>query len=217
MSEYSIARTHMIDGQLRPNEVNDERVIGAINEVPREKFVPKTKRDVAYVDEDIAVGEGRYLIEPMIFARLLVAANIQSSDLVLDIGCATGYSTAVISHLADAVVALEEDETLANAAEKKLAELEIMNAAVVKGALGSGVSKQGPYDIILMAGAVEDIPMTLVRQLKEGGRLICVKMVNGVGRGHIVTMRDGIPAGRDLFDANVAKLPGFEEPKGFEF
>ncbi len=217
MSEYSVARTHMIDGQLRPNEVNDERIIDAINAVPREKFVPKTKRDVAYVDEDIAVGEGRFLIEPMIFGRMLVAANIQASDLVLDIGCATGYSAAVMSHLSDAVVALEENEGLADIAEKRLTELEIMNTAVVKGALGSGVSRQGPYDVIFMGGAVEDIPMTVIRQLKEGGRLICVKTVNGVGRGHVVTMRNGIPAGRDLFDANIAKLPGFEAPMGFEF
>ncbi len=217
MTDFAAARAYMIDCQLRPNEVNDERLIGAMEEVARENFVPKGKRAIAYVDEDLEIASGRYLMEPMVFARLLAAANIQPKDLVLDIGCATGYSAAVIAAMADAVVALEEDADLVAAAEKKLSAAEVMNAAVVKGALRDGVAKQGPYDVIVIEGAVEEIPESLVKQLKDGGRLVCVKLEGGVGRAHIVTMEDGIAAGRNLFDANIQPLASFQEEKRFVF
>ncbi len=217
MSDFAAARTHMIDCQLRPNEVNDERIIAAIRAVPRERFVPKAKRSIAYVDEDLAVSDTRYLMEPVIFGRLLVAADIKATDLVLDVGCATGYSSAVIAGLADAVVALEEDETLADAAERKLSEQDVMNVAVVKGALNEGVAKQGPFDVIYLQGAVDEIPAKLIKQLKEGGRLVCVKVEGGVGRAHILEMKQGKAVGRNLFDANVQQLPGFEKETGFVF
>jgi len=217
VSNYASARTHMIDSQLRPNEVNDERIIAAIVKVPREKFVPKIKRSIAYVDEDLAIGNGRYLMEPVIFARLLVAADIKPTDLVLDVGCSTGYSSAVMASLADAVVALEEDEELADAAERKLSEQDIMNVAVVKGTLNQGVSKQGPYDVIFLQGAVDEIPAVLVKQLKEDGRLMCVKLEGGVGRAHMVTREHDKFVGRNLFDANVQRLPGFEKETTFVF
>jgi protein-L-isoaspartate(D-aspartate) O-methyltransferase len=217
VSDFATARASMIDCQLRPNEVNDDRIISAIRAIPREAFVPKAKRSIAYVDEDIAVCDGRYLMEPVIFARLLVAADIKASDLVLDIGCATGYSSAVIAGLCDAVVALEEHDELAQMAEKKLAEQDIMNVAVVKGDLTKGVAKQGPYDVIYIEGAVDEVPAALVKQLKEGGRLLCVLLEGGVGRGHIIEMKDGIPAGRNLFDANVEPLVGFQKAEGFVF
>ncbi|WP_262691350.1 protein-L-isoaspartate O-methyltransferase family protein [Kordiimonas aestuarii] len=217
MTESAVARSHMIDCQLRVNEMNNERVIDAIRAIPREQFVPKAKRAVAYVDEDLPIGDGRYLMEPMVFARLLNAAEIGPRDLVLDIGCATGYSTAVIAGLADAVVALEMDADLVIKAEKKLAALEVMNAAVVQGAHAAGVAKQGPFDVIVIEGAVEEVPADLVKQLKEGGRLVCVKLEGGQGRAHIVTMEAGIPSGRDLFDANTPLLPGFMKEKGFVF
>lgn len=217
MTESAVARSHMIDCQLRVNEMNDERVIEAIRAIPREQFVPKAKRSVAYVDEDLPIGDGRFLMEPMVFARLLNAAEIGPKDLVLDIGCATGYSTAVLAGLADAVVGVETDPELVAMAEKKLANLEIMNTAVVSGALNAGVAKQGPFDVIVIEGAVEVIPDALIKQLKEGGRLLCVKLEDGQGRAHIVTMEDGIASGRDLFDANIQPLPGFEAEKGFVF
>ncbi len=217
MSDFAAARTHMIDCQLRPNEVNDERIIAAIAAVPREQFVPKVKRSIAYVDEDIAVTDTRYLMEPVVFARLLVAANIQPTDLVLDVGCATGYSSAVMAGLADAVVALEEDEALADAAERKLSEQDIMNVAVVKGTLRDGVAKQGPFDVIYLQGSVDEIPSQLIKQLKEGGRLVCVKLEGGVGRAHIVEVNEGEVTGRNIFDANVQQLPGFEKESSFVF
>ena len=217
MTDMTVARSHMIDCQLRPNEVNDERLIAAIRRVPRELFVPKAKRSVAYVDEDIEVAAGRYLMEPMIFARLLVAADIQPSDAVLDVGCATGYSTAVMAGLAEAVVALEADRKLAALAEKTLAALEIVNVAVVEGRHADGVEGQGPFDVIFVGGAVEEIPARLLDQLADGGRLVCVRDTGGVGRAHLV-VRDGqLMAGRDLFDASVPPLPGFARPAAFVF
>ena len=217
MVQTASARTHMIDCQLRPNEVNDERIIAAINTVPREFYVPKAKRSIAYIDEDLEICHSRFLMEPMTFGRLLVAAAIQPHDLILDIGCASGYSAAVLAGLADAVVALEEDTELAGLAEKKLAEQDIMNVAVVNGKLASGVAKQGPYDVIMLEGAVETVPEGLIKQLKEGGRLVCVRLEGGVGRGHMIEMLDGNPVGHDLFDANIQPLPGFQKKHGFVF
>jgi len=217
VNQTAAARTHMIDCQLRPNEVNDEGIISAIAAVPRELFVPKAKRLIAYVDEDLEICRNRYLMEPVIFGRLLVAANVKAGDLVLDVGCASGYSAAVLAGLADAVVALEEDNELAEMAEKKLAEQDIMNVAVVNGQLAAGVAKQGPYDVIVLEGAVDNVPAGLIEQLKEDGRLVCVLLEDGVGRGHIIEMKDGKPAGRNLFDANIQPLPGFQKELGFVF
>lgn len=214
VTETAVALAHMIDCQLRPNEVNDERILDAIAAVPRESFVPKAKRSVAYVDEDIEVGEGRFLLEPRVFARMLVAADVQAGDIVLDIGCATGYSSAVLAQLAEAIVAVEENETLAGQAEKKLADQEVMNVAVVTCTMCDGVAKQGPYDVIFVEGAVEEIPAGLIKQLKEGGRLVCVKLEGGVGRAHIIRKSGGEVTGQNLFDANVMTLPGFEKKQG---
>ncbi len=217
MIDSSTALSHMIDCQLRPNEVNDERVISAISAVPREMFVPKAKRAIAYVDEDIAVGEGRFILEPRVFARLIMAADIQPSDIVLDVGCATGYSSAVLAQLAEAVVAVEENETIAGLAEKKLADQDVMNVAVVTCALCDGVAKQGPYDVIFLEGAVEEISTKLLKQLKEGGRLVCVKVEAGVGRAHIIRKTAEGFEDQNLFDADVLPLPGFEKAQGFVF
>lgn len=217
MNESSIALSNMVDCQLRPNEVNDERVIDAVKAVPREVFVPKAKRSIAYVDEDLEVGEGRFIMEPRVFGRLLAAADIAETDIVLDIGCATGYSAAVLAGLADAVVAVEENEKLAAAAEKNLAALEIMNVAVVTCTMCDGVAKQGPFDVIFIEGAVEEVPQALLKQLKDGGRLVCAKVEAGVGRAHIIRKQGTEFVGQNLFDANVMALPGFEAPQAFVF
>jgi len=217
VSDFAKARASMIDCQLRPNEVNDSSILEAIGAVSRENFVPKGKRAIAYIDEDIEVCDGRFLMEPTTFARLLVAAGVKPEDLVLDIGCASGYSSAVIAGLADAVVALEEHSDLAEMAEKKLAEQDIMNVAVIKGDMAQGVAKQGPFDVIFIEGAVDVVPDMLLKQLKEGGRLVCVLLEGGVGRGHMVENRFGNLVARNLFDANVEPLPGFLAEKTFVF
>ncbi len=215
--DTSALRTHMIDGQMRVNNVNDERILEAVQAIPREKFVPKARRGFAYIDEDIEIAPGRFLLEPMVFARMVNAAAVQPGDLILDIGCGTGYSAAVLAQLADAVVALESDSTLASKAEETLAALDVINVAVVESNMAEGVAKQGPYDVIFINGSVEMVPDALIEQLSDGGRLVCVKLVRGVGRIHQIERDGDMTVAKNLFDANVAPLPGFQAEKGFVF
>lgn len=217
MADSLALRTHMIDGQLRVNDINDERLLDAIKAIPRENFVPKAMRGFAYVDEDIDIGEGRYLMEPMIFAKMIDLARPVDGEVVLDVGCGTGYSTAVLAGLAGAVVAIEDNPTLVVSAEKKLAALDIMNVAVVESALTNGEIKQGPYDAIFIGGAVEQIPDTLLDQLKDNGRLVCVLMVNGVGRIHLAERKGDMIVAKNTDMANVMPLSGFEREKEFVF
>lgn len=217
MDDSQSQREAMVNGQIRPNRVVDERVTAALLAVPRELFVPKALQGVAYLDEDIAVAEGRYLMEPVAFARILQAAEIEADDVVLDIGCASGYSSAVIARLASAVVALECDGVLAARANENLAELEIDNIAVVEGPLDAGYPEQGPYDVIFLGGSVERLPEALLAQLADGGRLLVVERRGGIGRAVRYGNFDGLVSALQLFDAQVAPLPGFEVAPGFVF
>ena len=151
----------MVESQLRTNKVTDTRILEAFETVPRERFLPEGRSGVAYIDEDLPVAPGRYLMEPMILARLLQAAEIAPGDIVLDIGCASGYSCAILARLADTVVALEADEALSQQAETALQDLVIDNAVVVQGDLTQGYAKQAPYNVILLGGAVAAVPERL--------------------------------------------------------
>lgn len=217
MSDTASARQHMIDGQLRPNEVNNEVIIGAITSVCREKFVPKNLSGVAYNDSDIQVASGRSLMKPMTFARLVDAANVKDTDLVLDVGCTTGYSSAVLGRLAEAVVALEENAQLAEIATDVLAVESCDNVAVVTGPLVEGLAAQGPYDLIFVNGMIDYLPESLVDQVADGGRLICVLNDNGVGKATYVTCENGIVGKRVLFDANIPILDTFNKAEKFVF
>ena len=220
MMDYSHARRNMIDSQLRPNGVNDRRVLGALLEIPRERFVSARRRPLAYIDEDIEVkagAPGRHLMEPMAFAKLLLLADPRGSDLVLDVGCATGYSTAVLAQLADSVVGLECDSELAAAAEAALVDLGVANAAIVSGSLAAGYASQAPYDVIILEGAVETIPDPLFDQLREGGRLVAIVQDGPVGKATLYQMVDGVISSRVAFDASVTALPEFQRPPAFTF
>ncbi len=217
MSDSANARQHMIDGQLRPNEVNDQTIIEAISTVSREKFVPKNLNAVAYHDDHIQVAPGRSIMGPMIFAKLIKAANVKESDLILDVGCATGYSSAVLGHLAEAVVALEDDPDLAEAATEVLAEESCDNVAVVNGSLVAGLAAQGPYDLIFINGMIDHLPDTLIDQIAEGGRLICVLNNNGVGKATYVTCDNGNVGKRVLFDATIPAFDSFNLKEKFIF
>lgn len=214
---FAAARRHMVASQLLPNQVTDARVIAAMGAVPRERFVPAAYRGVAYVDEDIAVAPGRYLMEPMVLAKLLQATEIQPTDVILDVGCATGYSAAVLARLGNTVVGLECMSDLARQATETLSALGIDNAAVVEGDLAKGLPGQGPFDAILFQGAVEVMPDAILGQLAPSGRLVAVVRERGVGRATLWRRLDDGIARRTLFDAAVPLLPGFARAPQFVF
>ncbi len=218
MTDFAAVRHNMVEKQIRPNRVTDPRVIDAMEAVPRELFVPKSLRGIAYIDEDLEVAPGRYLMEPMVMARLLQAAEIEADDVVLDIGCATGYGPAVLARIAATVVGLESDPALAERATALLAELGVDNAAVVTGPLEEGYAAQAPYDVILIEGAVEEVPQAITDQLAEGGRLVCVVAgPRSVGKLTVFLRLHGGISRRTEFDAAVPPLPGFQSPPKFEF
>jgi len=217
-TDYTAARINMVEGQVRPNKVTDLRLVDAMLAVPRELFVPKALRGIAYVDEDIQVAPGRYLMEPMVLARLMQEAGIGATDVVLDIGCASGYSAAVLGRIAATVIALEQDADLANRATANLAGIGADNAVVVTGPLTAGWVKDQPYDVIMLDGAVAQVPDALLDQLNEGGRLVAVVCEDGrMGQARLYRKVAGMVAGRTLFDAAVRLLPGFEPRPGFQF
>lgn len=215
--DYAIARQHMVDSQIRTNRVTDERLIEAIRSLPRERFLPERARARAYLDDDVEIAPGRYLMEPMVTARLVQAAEAQPEDMVLVVGAGTGYAAALLARLAHTVVALESDAALAQRASAVFAELSIDNAVVVEGALNAGYAKHGPYGVLYLDGAVEQVPSALTAQLADGGRMVGVLLDRGVGRATLWMKAGGAVSHRVLFDANVAPLPGFAAPTRFVF
>lgn len=217
MADFASERRNMVDGQIRPNDVTDLRVITAMLEVPRELFVPPASAALAYLDCDLSAGEGgsRRLLKPMVLAKLLNAAEIDASDRVLDIGCGGGYAAAVIARTAGQVVALEQDAGLAKAAKAALSALP--NVSVVTGPLVAGWPQRAPYDLILLEGATEIEPRAFCSQLKDGGRLLCI-LGSPPGAKAMLYRRSGTElAGRAIFDAAATLLPGFAQAPAFAF
>lgn len=210
-------RRHMIDGLLLPNDVTDERVIEAIELVNRQSFVSAERKGVAYIDKSIKVADGRYMMDPLSFAKLLSEADIRPNELALDVATNTGYSAAVLSKLVEAVVAIEENKELSETATKNLADENCDNVAVINSTHTDGLAKQGPYDLIFINGMIDDVPHELLEQLNEGGRILCVLNKDGFGRASIVTYNDKITGVRILFDSAAPKLPGFEKEDEFVF
>ena len=218
MTRFEAARAHMIESQLRPNKVTDDRVLRAFGRLRRELFVPETLRAVAYVDEDLPLGEDRYLMEPMVAGRLLQAAATDHNDTALVVGAGTGYESALIALLARTVVALEENPDLARLARTALVEHSIASVSVVEEPLPRGYRQRAPYDVILFCGSVAEIPSEIDAQLAEGGRLLAVvKPASGIGRAALITRVGGVLARRLLFDAATPPLPGFLAKPAFVF
>jgi protein-L-isoaspartate(D-aspartate) O-methyltransferase len=215
--DHATARRNMVESQLRPNRVTDPALLEALSSVPRELFVPAPLRSVAYVDEDIPLGRGRFLLEPMILGRLLELAAVRSSDVALVVGAGSGYSAAVLDRIAGRVVALEEDHQLAQQAAQTLRGLGAANVTVVEGPLVDGAPRLAPFDVILIDGAVERVPAAISDQLANGGRLVVVVRAGGIGGATLVTRQAGIVASRVAFDAAVPCLPGFEADPAFVF
>ena len=209
--DFSLARHKMVESQLRPNRVTDTVLMDALTVLPREKFVPKAMQGVAYVDEAIDIGEGRYLMETWVLARLLEAAEVHSDDVALLIGCGSGYEAAALSYLAGTVVALETNKKLIKRANNVLADLSIDTVAIVEGKLQKGYVSQAPYDVILINGAVAEIPNCLNKQLSDGGRLVSVVGDGAYGKGTLVTNYNHVITSREIFDAGTPTLLGFEK------
>jgi len=215
--DFDTARHNMVESQIRPNNVTEERLIGAMAALPREAFLPAEYQGLAYIDDAVPLGHGRYVMAPMVMARLIEAATPAPQDLALVVGCATGYEAAVLSYLAGTVVAVESDAGMVQQAAQILTGLGIDTVAVVEGDLGKGYPDQAPYDVIFFNGAVADIPDGISRQLAKGGRLIAVVSGDGPGRAQLVTNHRGGLSSRDVFDANTPPLPGFEREQTFVF
>jgi protein-L-isoaspartate(D-aspartate) O-methyltransferase len=208
------ARLHMIDSQIRPNDVTDPRLLAAFEAVARENFVPRAARAVAYAEAPVEVAPGRFLMEPRCFAKLLQLAKIGPQDRVLDVGCATGYSSAVLARLAGSVVALEQDADLMRIASEGLA---TTGVTLVQGGLIEGAKMEGPFDVIIVEGAIEQTPDTLLSQLNEGGRLVAVMQDGAAGRATLFVKEHGGIGHRAAFDASAPLLAGFRKAVGFVF
>ncbi len=224
VSDPQRANLSMIDSQLLTGEVVDPRILSAFASVPRDRFVPEKFRHSAYVDEDIQVSFGRYLVDPLTLGKMLVQAAITESDTVLDIAPATGYSSAVMSYLAQKVVAVEEVRDLADKARANMASLSRSNVEIVCAVLTEGCHIKGPYSVILIQGAVRVIPPAITDQLAEGGRLVCVENVmlrgdaaSGLGKLVVYTKVDNALFKTTVSDASVPILPAFQAPTGFQF
>lgn len=216
---YTAARRSMVENQIRTNRVRDPLVIQAMSDLPRELFLPDRLHGVAYADEDIPLGNGRYLIEPLVAALLLQTAEIRSDDVVLTVGCATGYLPALAAAIASAVVALEEEPELAARSGELLAQMGMNTVALVEGPLSEGYAKQAPYDVIVFAGAIASVPDAVTAQLTEHGRMVAV-IRNGpraLGRGALFLKTAGVVSRRDVFDAGTPFLPRFEPEETFSF
>jgi len=214
--DYKAARHMMVEAQLRTNRVINPALIEALESVPREIFVPKQMAGSAYIDGPVPLGNGRALVEPMVFGRLAQIADIKPTDVVLDVGCASGYSAAVLSRVASTVVALESDAELAGRASAALSSLGADNVAVVTGPLPDGDAAHGPYDVIMIEGQVPGVPDSLLKQLAEGGRLLAVVGEGaGQGRATLYTKFGGAVSHRIVFDATSGRLPGFVAPSVF--
>lgn len=218
MTDMSAARLFMVEGQVRTNDVTDRRITETMGRVERERFVPAAKRALAYADICVEVAPERFLLDPRSFAKLAQLAEIQESERVLDVGCATGYSTAVLCTLSADVVALEENEELAKFAAPLLRSCRKLGRLYgVVGPLKAGAAAQAPFDVIFVNGAIEDVPKAWIEQLKDGGRLVAIFRDGPAGKANFCVKKAGALSRRFAFDATVPLLPGFERSRSFVF
>ena len=215
MTDHSARRTMMVDTQVRPSDVTKFPIIEAMLHMPRELFVPDSLVEAAYTGENLKVSDTRSLLDPRTLAKLLDALDVTDRELVLDIGCATGYSSALLARMAQAVVAVEEDDALAESAEQALPQVGAETVVIHKGKLAEGAPDHAPYDAMILQGGVEEFPRALVGQLREGGRVICLFMNGALGVARLGVRQGDQIAWRDVFNAAAPVLPGFEKQAAF--
>jgi protein-L-isoaspartate(D-aspartate) O-methyltransferase len=217
MFDAAAARRMMVDGQIRTADITNLELLAAMQAVPRELFVPPALAAQAYSDGEIKLGNGRVLLRPMTLAKLIQAANVRPGDHVLDLGCGTGYSSAVLSYLGASVVALEEYGALARSAEAALNAAGARQVRFVEGSLSAGWAADAPFDVILFEGTTEVVPNELGGQLKPQGRLAAIFGSGPAGKAVIYRRIEEQLVGRPIFDAAAPVLPGFAAPPAFVF
>jgi protein-L-isoaspartate(D-aspartate) O-methyltransferase len=216
--DHARARNNMVANQLRPNRIDDPRLLDAMREVPRERFLPKLLRGVAYADEDLHLPGGGHLVEPLALARLIQAAQVRPQDVVLVVGCTTGYAAAVLARMAATVILLQLDAAAAGQVERLLEELAVDNVVVATDDdPAAGHPSQAPFDVILLVGAVEHVPPALLDQIGEGGRLVAVVDDGRVGKGTVFVRLHGVIGQQVAFDARIPRLPGLVRRVEFAF
>ncbi len=216
MNDYTTLRTTMVDTQVRPSDVTKFTVIESMLSIPRESYVPRDKRDAAYVGEHVDLETGRVILDARTLAKMLDAVDIQNDELVLDIGSGLGYTAAVIARMAEAVVAVEDDAARVAEAQTILSENGADNVILHEGPLVDGAADHGPYDVITIQGAVGTLPDKLVSQLKEGGRIVCLEMDGALGAVRVGYLVDGQLNWRFAFNGSAPVLPGFEKHSAFQ-
>ncbi|RED12990.1 protein-L-isoaspartate O-methyltransferase family protein [Pontivivens insulae] len=217
MTDFAAARTAMVDCQIRPSDVTRFPIIKAMLSIPREEYLPSSARDVAYMGEHVEIARGRVCLDPRVLAKMIDALAIQSTDLVLDIGAGLGYSTAVLADIAQVAIGLEQDEALANEASATLAAQGVDNAVIETATMTDGAPAHGPYDCIIVQGAVEEMPDTIGGQLRADGRIVAIFMDGALGTVKIGTKGAAGISWRRIFDATAPILPGFAKEKAFVF
>ena len=215
MTDYKMRRQIMVDNQVRPSDVTKFPIIDALLNVPREKFVPDGKREAAYLGENLSIGPNRVILEPRTLAKLLDSLDIKNNELVLDIGSGLGYSSAVISRMAELVIAVEQDKSFAAESEEILSEAGADNVVVQVNKLEDGAPQHGPYDVIILQGGVEEIPSSILNQLKNGGRIGAIFIEEGLGTARIGYKLNDNVNWRYSFNASVPILEGFLKQKDF--
>ena len=219
MTDFTLARRNMVDCQLRPNRVTNAQLLAVVGELPRERFLPEGMKSVAYSDEDVPLGNGRFLMEPMVLARLIQTLQAGPGDKALVVASGRGYGAALLASLVKSVVAVESDAGLASSADQTIRALGLGNVTLVTAQAEAGMAASGPYDVILIEGSVRQIPPAILDQLAEGGRLVTVLAgaPGAMGVAQLVVKEGGVTSGRPLFDAGTPVLPGFAPPARFTF
>lgn len=227
MTNFDTLRMNMVNSQLLPNAITSKELLEAFRELKRENFVPESQQGLAYIDRDLSIdaatsnGEKRFILDPMVQAKLVQAANIKPTDIVMDVACATGYSTALIAKLANMVVGIEADEKIAALATSYIEQQEIDNAVIIHDPLADGYKKEAPYDVIVINGLVEEVPQELFDQLADDGRLIVVQVSDKssisapLGHAFLYHKTHQAIAKRMVFDASPTKLNDFNKAPEF--